>query len=154
MTWGVQKENYVVSDLPQAAALLEPTRLRLLAGLREPDSATGLAKRLGLPRQRVNYHLRELEAAGLIRLVRENRKGNCTERIVEAIARSFALDPALLGDAARPAVLVEVKVRVANDADHAAFAEDLQNEVAKLAAEYHDETATRSVRVVINGYSA
>lgn len=80
-----------------AAALLDPTRQKLLALLAEPDSATGLARRLRLPRQRVNYHLRTLEAAGLVELVEERRKGNCTERIVRATARAFVISPEALG---------------------------------------------------------
>ncbi|CAG1010541.1 hypothetical protein PHYC_03874 [Phycisphaerales bacterium] len=88
----------VISRLDQAAALLEPTRVRILRELREPDSASGLARRLGLPRQRANYHLRELETAGLVRLVREQKKGNCTERVVQAVARAFVLSPEILGE--------------------------------------------------------
>jgi len=66
--------------------------------LSEPDSAAGLARKVNLPRQKVNYHLRELEAAGLVELVEERRKGNCTERIVRAVARSYLISPEVLGD--------------------------------------------------------
>jgi DNA-binding transcriptional ArsR family regulator len=81
----------------KAAALLEPQRMRMLEMLASPDSASGLARRLELPRQQVNYHLRELERAGLVRLVEERRKGNCLERIMEATARSYLLSPDLAG---------------------------------------------------------
>ena len=67
----------VVRQPDAAAALLDPVRQRLLAELAEPDSASGLARRLRLPRQRINYHLRALESAGLVELVEERRKGNC-----------------------------------------------------------------------------
>jgi DNA-binding transcriptional ArsR family regulator len=80
-----------------AAELLHPTRQRLLAHLQEPDSATGLARRLRLPRQRINYHLRALERAGLVELVEERRKGNCLERVVRATARAFVISPEALG---------------------------------------------------------
>ena len=53
----------VVRRPEAAAALLDPVRQQLLSHLAEPDSATGLARRLQLPRQRVNYHLRALESA-------------------------------------------------------------------------------------------
>lgn len=69
-------------------------------GLREPESASGLARRFSLPRQQVNYHLRELEKAGLVELVEERKKGNCTERIVRAAARAYLIDPQLLGELA------------------------------------------------------
>jgi DNA-binding transcriptional ArsR family regulator len=73
-------------------------RRTLLQRLREPASATRLAAGLGLPRQRVNYHLRELERAGLIELVEERRRRGCTERIFRASA--FVVDPAVLGEPA------------------------------------------------------
>jgi DNA-binding transcriptional ArsR family regulator len=66
--------------------------------LREPDSATGLARRLKLPRQRINYHLKVLEGAGLVELVEERRKGNCLERVVRATARAFIISPEALGE--------------------------------------------------------
>ena len=74
-----------------------PVRQRLLAELAEPDSASGLARRLRLPRQRINYHLRALETAGLVELVEERRKGNCIERVVRATARAFVISPEALG---------------------------------------------------------
>lgn len=87
----------VVRSPASAAALLDPTRQKLLAHLKEPDSATGLARRLRLPRQRINYHLRVLEGAGLVTLVEERRKGNCIERVVRATARAFLISPEALG---------------------------------------------------------
>ena len=51
----------VIADPAAAAAALDPIRGRLLAELAEPASAAGLAARLGLPRQKINYHLRALE---------------------------------------------------------------------------------------------
>jgi DNA-binding transcriptional ArsR family regulator len=81
----------------RAATLLAHDRQRLLAELGgEAGSAAGLARRLGLPRQRVNYHLRELEKAGLVELVEERRKGNCVERLVRATARAFVISPETL----------------------------------------------------------
>jgi DNA-binding transcriptional ArsR family regulator len=87
----------VIRSSESAAALLDPTRQKLLAELKEPDSATGLARRLRLPRQRINYHLRVLETAGLVELVEERRKGNCLERVVRATARAFVISPEALG---------------------------------------------------------
>jgi DNA-binding transcriptional ArsR family regulator len=87
----------VIRRSEPAAAVLDPVRQQLLAHLAEPDSAAGLARRLRLPRQRINYHLRALEAAGLVELVEERRKGNCFERVVRATARSFVISPEALG---------------------------------------------------------
>ena len=79
---------------------LDSTRARLLAELRQPASAAGLAERVGLPRQKVNYHLRLLEQHGLVELVEERRKGNCTERILRATATSYVISPEALGTVA------------------------------------------------------
>jgi DNA-binding transcriptional ArsR family regulator len=87
----------VVRSPVSAAALLDPARQHLLTHLKEPDSASGLARRLRLPRQRINYHLRVLESAGLVELVEERRKGNCLERVVRATARAFVISPEALG---------------------------------------------------------
>ncbi len=87
----------VIEDSREAATLLEPTRLRLMESLAEPRSGAQLARELELPRQRVNYHLRELEKAGLVELVEERRKGNCQERLVRAKARSYLIGPGALG---------------------------------------------------------
>ncbi len=62
----------LIRDPDAAATLLKPPRPALLAALRQPDSASGLARRLGMPRQRVNHHLHELELTEqLQRLVRK-----------------------------------------------------------------------------------
>jgi DNA-binding transcriptional ArsR family regulator len=87
----------VIRKPERAAPLLDRTRQRLLAHLAEPNSAAGLARKLRLPRQRLNYHLRALERAGLVELVEERRKGNCIERVVRATARAFVISPEALG---------------------------------------------------------
>ncbi|MEU5727107.1 helix-turn-helix domain-containing protein [Micromonospora sp. NPDC047738] len=91
----------VIEDPAAAEASLDPMRARLLAALAEPASATMLAARVGLPRQKVNYHLRALEQHGLIELVEERRKGNVTERVMQATAASYVISPAALA-AVRP----------------------------------------------------
>ncbi|WP_166347184.1 ArsR/SmtB family transcription factor [Phytoactinopolyspora limicola] len=86
----------VIED-PQAAEVsLDPVRARLLAELGEPGSATTLATKVGLPRQKVNYHLKTLEKHGLVELVEERRKGNVTERILRASASSYVISPVAL----------------------------------------------------------
>ena len=87
----------VLDDLDDARALLDPDRRRLVHALREaPDSAAGLARRLGDSRQRLNHHLRALEDAGLVELHEERRRGNCVERVLRVVARRFVLDPGAL----------------------------------------------------------
>jgi len=86
----------VIEDAAAAEATLDPLRAQLLAELAEPGSASTLATRVGQPRQKVNYHLRELERHGLVELVEERRKGNMTERVLQATASSYVISPAAL----------------------------------------------------------
>lgn len=87
-----------VIDNPAAAvAALDPIKARLLAELSEPASAASLAARVGLTRQKVNYHLRVLEDHGLVRAVEQRQWGGLTERLVAATAASYVVSPAALG---------------------------------------------------------
>lgn len=87
----------VIEDPAAATAALDPIRSRLLAELVEPASAASLATRLGLARQKVNYHLRTLEAHGLVRSVGERQWGGLKERLLVATAASFLVSPDALG---------------------------------------------------------
>ncbi|TKG66662.1 ArsR/SmtB family transcription factor [Prauserella endophytica] len=91
-------EVAVIDDPGAAEVSLDPVRARLLAELAEPGSASSLAQRIGLPRQKVNYHLRALERHGLVELVEERRKGNVNERVLRATASSYVISPNVLGD--------------------------------------------------------
>ena len=93
----------VIREPAAAVAALDPTRARVLAALAEPGSATTVADALGLPRQKVNYHVRALEEHGLVQLVEERPRRGLTERVVQATARSYVIAPPPLGrDAGDP----------------------------------------------------
>jgi DNA-binding transcriptional ArsR family regulator len=87
----------VIDDPAAAMVALDPARAHLLAELTEPASAAALAARLGIPRQKVNYHLRTLEAHGLVRVAGERRWGGLTERMLVATAASYLVSPTALG---------------------------------------------------------
>lgn len=91
---------HVIDDPVVAAVALEPTRSRLLSELAAPASAAALAARVGLARQKVNYHLKALEAHGLVRLADERKWGGLTERLLVATAASFVVSPNALGPVA------------------------------------------------------
>ena len=86
----------VISDPAVAEVALAPMRSRLLAELVTPASASMLAVRVGLPRQKINYHLQALKQHGLVDLVEERAKGNMTERLYQASAASYVISPAAL----------------------------------------------------------
>ena len=89
-----QQANVQVLEDPEALQVLgNPLRVQILEALREPASAAAVARQIGQPRQKVNYHLKELEGAGLVRQIRERRVGNFVESIFQSIARSFLVSP-------------------------------------------------------------
>jgi DNA-binding transcriptional ArsR family regulator len=125
----------VVADLPALQALIHPTRVRMLDLLRDAQSAAGIARAIGEPRQKINYHLKELERGGLVRPAGERRKGNMTEQLYQSVASTFLISPrvawtdgrrsAALQDQASLAALVDLGERLQRDAaellDCAAF---------------------------------
>src|SRR5882724_315484 len=90
----------VIDDPAAATAALEPTRSRLLSELAAPASAATLATRVGLARQKVNYHLRALESHGLVQLAEKRKWGGLTERLLVATAASYVVSPSALGPVA------------------------------------------------------
>jgi DNA-binding transcriptional ArsR family regulator len=95
------RPDALLEDRDTARLALHPVRRDILAALRTPGSAASLAARLGLSRQTIGYHLRALEAAGLVRLVEERRRRGFTERIMAA-AEAYVFDPGLLQPPADP----------------------------------------------------
>ena len=136
----------VIDHPATAAAALEPMRSRLLSELAEPASAATLAKRVGLPRQKVNYHLHSLEAHGLVRLAQERKWGGLTERQLVATASSYVVSPSALGavgadpgrevDRLSAGYLIALGARVIREVgDLVRRAEDTDKRLATLAVD-------------------
>ncbi len=94
------EEVEVIDDPAAATVALEPVRSRLLAELSAPASAAALAGRLGIARQKINYHLRALERHGLVKVAGERQWGGLTERLLVATAASFVISPGAMGKVA------------------------------------------------------
>ena len=90
----------VIADSAAAVSALDPIRSRLLAELTEPASAAALASRVGIARQKVNYHLRALEDHQLVTEAGERRWGGLKERLLVATAASYVVSPGALGPVA------------------------------------------------------
>ncbi len=116
----------VIDDPATAAVAMEPTRSRILSELAAPASAATLATRVGLARQKVNYHLRALEAHGLVKLAEQRMWGGLTERLLVATAASYVVSPNALGP----------------------VAVDPEREVDKLSASYLIALGARIIREV------
>ena len=121
----------VLRRADQAASLFShPLRLKLLEQLIEPDSASGLARKLGVPRQVLNYHLKALEAAGLLQFVVERPRGGLKERVMRAAASAFLISPEVMGGVAPDpkrlqdrfswAYLIAAAARIVRDLGHPA----------------------------------
>jgi DNA-binding transcriptional ArsR family regulator len=87
----------VIDDAQAAAVALDPIRSRILSELSQPASAASLAARLGIARQKINYHLRSLEENGLVHVVGKRKWGGLTERLLIATAESYVVSPIAMG---------------------------------------------------------
>lgn len=133
-------------DEPDRVRLaLTPIRRRLLERLREPASATQLAGELAMGRQRLNYHLRALEEAGLLSLVEERQRRGCTERILVARADAFIVDPAVM---AADRVDATAAARAAQDTFAAAYLIDTAADVVRHVARMQTQAAKQGTRLV------
>lgn len=122
-------EIETVTDGQRAAVLVQhPVRRRILALARTPMSATEMAARMGMPRQRVNYHVRILERARFLTRAERRLRRNMMEQRYVATARSYVIAPDLLGplaphanavrDAASASALVAIASRAQADLAH------------------------------------
>jgi predicted ArsR family transcriptional regulator len=91
---------HFIEEPSRARSALQPVRLRLLHLLDTPQSAPQLAKAIGLPRQQVNYHLRELQAQQLVESQDHGRVGRRIDRTFARTATSYVIAPRALGGAA------------------------------------------------------
>ena len=121
----------VIDDPAAATVALEPVRSRLLSELAEPASAATLAARLGIARQKINYHLRALESHDLVRVAEKRQWGGLTERLMIATASSYIVSPGAMGP-----------VAVATHSRHSA------RKIDGLSASYLIALAARVIREV------
>ena len=74
----------------QARLLFEPTRSEIIRLLVErPATTSQLAEVLGRPRGSIGHHLKALEAAGLIRVVRTRKVRALTEKYYGRVADTY-----------------------------------------------------------------
>ncbi len=98
MEANVESSLAVIEKASSVAAILSPLRRQVLNYLQaQADSASGLARRMGLPRQKLNYHVRTLEREGFLELVGEEKRRGCVERLFRPTARSYFIRPDLVG---------------------------------------------------------
>ncbi len=103
----------------------------------------GAVRLAGARSRRVNYHVKTLEQHGLVELVEERRKGNMTERVVQASAAAYVISPAALATSG-----LDAEVRFGKPADRAAFVNELTDALTRIISKYHTETG-RPHRLVV-----
>lgn len=104
---------HVVRDAEALQALGHPIRVRALEALRDPASAAEVARRIRQPRQKVNYHLKQLEQAGLVKRSGERRTGNFVETLYRSAASSFVVSPEVTWADPRRARVLQAQLSLA-----------------------------------------
>ncbi len=141
-----------MSDADEVVEVLNSARRQILAALETPDSATGIARRLGSTRQKVNYHLRALEEAGLVEVFELRQRRGLTERVMRRTSDVILVDPAAFdtsGLTRRDVAGLSGVVSTATDligqaARVAAMAGDRQERVAAAALDAEIRVASPS----------
>jgi DNA-binding transcriptional ArsR family regulator len=130
----------IIDDPTRARAALQPIRLKLLHLLDRPQSAPELAKAIGMPRQRVLYHLRKLEAQQLVEPLERGSVGSRIDRAFVRTATSYAIAPKTLGG-------VAVDPRAVTDAFSSAYLSAVAGRALNDLAALHRAAAARGKRV-------
>jgi DNA-binding transcriptional ArsR family regulator len=108
----------MVEDPKQLRALADDFRARIVGLLRErAASTTELATALATPKGTVGHHLKVLESAGLVRVVRTRKVRALTEKFYGRVARLFVLksDDSLPEDLRGGAISALMLRRAADD---------------------------------------
>ncbi len=88
----VGREVELIDRPERVAALSSALAWRILQELaKAPDYPNALAARLNLHEQKVYYHVRRLEAAGLLHVLREEPKRGASARVLAPTADAFAI---------------------------------------------------------------
>lgn len=78
---------YYLKSLKQLQMLGEPVRYRMITLLRRPMTSAGLARELGIARAKAHYHLKQLEAVGLVRFHGEGMSHGIIEKYYVVVGR-------------------------------------------------------------------
>jgi predicted ArsR family transcriptional regulator len=104
-------------------------RIDVLRQLAEPRSCTEVATELRQTPQKVYYHVKRLEEAGLVAQVAQRRVRGIHEGVYQATARSYWLSPGLVGPLGRRRATDQLSLGYLLD-----LVEQVQADVATLAS--------------------
>lgn len=90
-------ESYEIENIEQLRAISDLLRVRIIdLLLKQPMTVTQIGDELGEAPAKIHYHVRELDRAGLLRLVETREKGGILEKYYQPIAREFTVGKSLL----------------------------------------------------------
>ncbi len=127
----MSQDVLMIESVDQAAVMLKPLRIAMLREMAEPCSCPQLAATLGETPQKIYYHVKMLERAGLVERTGERSVNGIAEGFYRARAGSYWLSPRLvrsLGGAR--ALSDQTSLRVL-----AGHAEEMLEDVARLAGQ-------------------
>jgi DNA-binding transcriptional ArsR family regulator len=91
--------TFLIESPEQLRVVADPLRQRLLQAFAEPRTIRAASAALGEPLTKLYHHVDQLLAAGLVRVVREERKRAVMERYFQTVATRFAVVPSAFGSA-------------------------------------------------------
>jgi DNA-binding transcriptional ArsR family regulator len=91
------QDVFYIEEMEQAISLLKPIRIEILRQMDEPSTCPILADYFDESPQKIYYHVKALEKAGLVEKVSEKRVRGVVEGYYQARARSYWLAPHLVG---------------------------------------------------------
>lgn len=140
------QEVLYIEDVDQAAALLKPQRIEMLKLMDQPRTCLELGKIFGETPQKINYHIKALQNAGLVEQVGERRVRGTVEGSYQARARSYWLASDLVGQIGGAAIaqdqaslrhLLSLTEEMRDDIGH--LAQQVGREIQSLGLSLHVE---------------
>jgi DNA-binding transcriptional ArsR family regulator len=154
----VSGDELSIDDPAVVSALYDPLRYRIFRLLEAPRSVAELAAEVGLPANRLYYHVRRLVECGLVRQVDARVSGRHTERIYGRVAERIRFSGELDLDSGAGGLIrgiveeLEAGIRAAGDDELASRisyhvvsltperAHELEQRLRALISEYESET--------------
>lgn len=156
-------EGMLALDIDQARLLSDETRSAIIVLLAErPATTAQLAEALGRPKGTVGHHLKAMEAAGLIKVVRTRKVRALTEKYYGRVARTYLFPN--VDDLDQPDFIVEAigEMRLPRDDETAFFTlrharlsvEQLEEFGRRLQALAEEFAATPRSGITVYGFIA
>jgi hypothetical protein len=155
------RDELELDDPAAAKALFDPIRHRLFGLLQTPRSVPELAQELGMPANRLYYHVRRLIECGLVQQVDTRASGRHNERVFERTAEriTFSGELDLAGESPLRGIVDELErgLRFVTPDDPASVsyhvvtvtpdrARELEVRLRELIVSYDDRSRSASAR--------